>query len=197
MKPRSTIPKARHAGDAELPEKRQLLDAGGIARVLRRIASEIVERHHGAADLALVGVRTGGLVLAERLVGLVKEAGGPAPALGAVDITLYRDDAFRGAPRPEVGPTELPFPLPGRTIILVDDILYTGRTVRAALDALNDYGRPRAVELAVLCDRGHRELPIQADYVGMRVVTNKAETVRVALTELGDPVDKLIVRGQS
>ncbi len=182
--------------DANLVERRQLLDSAGIARVLRRIAHEIVERHHGAADLALVGVRTGGLVLAERLVGLVRDAGAEGVAIGAVDITLYRDDVFEGLPRPEVGPTELPFALPGKTIILVDDVLYTGRTIRAALDVLMDYGRPRAVELAVLCDRGHRELPIQADFVGVRADTSRQETVRMNLTELGDPADRVVVKGR-
>ncbi len=164
-----------------------------MARVLRRIAHEIVERHAGGRDVALVGVHTGGYVLAERLVKLLAAVEGAAVPLGAVDITLYRDDVFVGLPRPEVGATELPFELAGRTIVLVDDVLYTGRTVRAALDALNDYGRPRAVELAVLVDRGHRELPIQADYVGLKVETSRSESVRVMLRELGEP-DRVVLR---
>jgi len=179
--------------DKDLVERRELLDEAGIARILRRIAHEIIERHSGGKDIALVGVHTGGYVLAERLVKLLQAVEGCAVPLGAVDITLYRDDVFEGLPRPEVGSTELPFALPGKTIVLVDDVLYTGRTVRAALDALNDYGRPRAVELAVLVDRGHRELPIQADYVGTRVETTRRESVRVLLRELGEP-DRVVLR---
>jgi pyrimidine operon attenuation protein / uracil phosphoribosyltransferase len=179
--------------DTDLVERRELLDEAGIARVLRRMAHEIVERHQGGEGIALVGVHTGGYVLAERLVKLLQAVEGCAVPLGAVDITLYRDDVFDGLPRPEVGPTELPFVLPGKTIVLVDDVLYTGRTIRAALDALVDYGRPRAVELAVLVDRGHRELPIQADYVGLKVETTRRESVRVSLSELGEQ-DRVIVR---
>jgi pyrimidine operon attenuation protein/uracil phosphoribosyltransferase len=158
------------------------------------MAHEIAERHPGGGeDLALVGIRTGGLVLAERLTHILAQVESSAVPLGAVDITLYRDDVFVGLPRPEVGSTELPFELAGRTIVLVDDVLFTGRTVRAALDALVDYGRPRAVELAVLVDRGHRELPIQADYVGLRVETTRNESVRVMLRELGEQ-DRVILR---
>jgi pyrimidine operon attenuation protein/uracil phosphoribosyltransferase len=117
----------------------------------------------------------------------------PAPLLGAVDITLYRDDVFRGLPKPEIGPTELPEGIDGQTIILVDDVLFTGRTVRAAMDVLADYGRPRAVQLAVLIDRGRRELPIQPDYVGAEVQTTGAESVRVMLKERGEP-DRVVLR---
>ena len=179
--------------DRDLVERRELLDEAGIARILRRMAHEIVERHQGGHDVALVGVHTGGYLIAERLVKLLHGAEGVSVPLGAVDITLYRDDVFVGLPRPEVGATDLPFKLPGKTIVLVDDVLYTGRTVRAALDALNDYGRPRAVELAVLVDRGHRELPIQADYVGIKVETSRKESVRVMLRELGEP-DRVVLR---
>ncbi len=126
--------------DQDLALRRELLDEAGIARTLRRMAHEIVERHPGGADLALVGIRTGGLVLAERLVALLHSVEGATVPLGAIDITLYRDDVFHGLPRPEVGSTELPFELSGRTIVLVDDVLYTGRTIRAALDALVDFG---------------------------------------------------------
>jgi pyrimidine operon attenuation protein/uracil phosphoribosyltransferase len=177
-------------------ERRELLDEGGIARALRRIAHELVERNHGTGELALVGVRTGGLVLAERLVKLL--AATPEqikPPLGAVDINLYRDDIFSGLPRPAIGTTELPFSIPGRTIVLVDDVLYTGRTVRAALDAIMDYGRPRAVQLAVLVDCGHRELPIQADYVGQKAETARDESVRVLLHEL-DGRERVVVVGK-
>jgi pyrimidine operon attenuation protein/uracil phosphoribosyltransferase len=183
----------RSPPERDLVERRELLDEAGIARILRRVAHEIVERHQGGAGVALVGIHTGGYVLAERLVRLLQSVEGAEVPLGAVDITLYRDDVFVGLPRPEVGATELPFALPGKTIVLVDDVLYTGRTVRAALDALNDYGRARAVELAVLVDRGHRELPIQADYIGLRVETARTESVRVMLRELGEP-DRVVLR---
>jgi pyrimidine operon attenuation protein/uracil phosphoribosyltransferase len=183
--------------EAELVVRRELLDEAGLARTLRRIAHEIAERHPpaeaGGRDLALVGIRTGGLVLAERLVKLLASAENVAVPLGAIDISLYRDDVFVGLPRPEVGPTELPFELSGRTVVLVDDVLYTGRTIRAALDALMDFGRPKKVELAVLVDRGHRELPIGADYVGMKVDTTRLESVRVMLRELGEP-DRVVLR---
>lgn len=180
--------------------------------MLRRMASEIVERNSGVSGLALVGIRTGGLYLAQRLQRLLGElarhegarheggagagdaaAGDDAPPLGTVDITLYRDDVFQGLPRPQIGATELPFDLEGVTVVLVDDVLYTGRTVRAALDALMDYGRPRAVQLAVLVDRGFRELPIRADYVGVAVETTREESVRVQLCET-DGRDRVVVR---
>lgn len=183
----------RSPPEQDLVERRELLDEAGIARVLRRMAHELVERHRGTDRLALVGIRTGGLVLAERLVQILASVEGQGVPLGAVDITLYRDDVFEGLPRPEVGTTELPFAIDGRTIVLIDDVLYTGRTVRAALDALVDYGRPRAVELAVLVDRGHRELPIQADYIGLKVETLRHESVRVQLRELGEP-DRVVLR---
>jgi pyrimidine operon attenuation protein / uracil phosphoribosyltransferase len=179
-------------GDA-LVERRVLADEAAIARMLRRIGHEIVERNGGARGIALVGIRTGGLHLAERLAGLIEQVEGLRPPLGAIDITLYRDDVFRGLPRPEVGPTELPFALGGVTVVLVDDVLYTGRTVRAALDALMDYGRPRAVQLAVLIDRGLRELPIRADYVGLEASTTAVESVKVNLRETGGD-DRVIVR---
>lgn len=174
--------------DEFLVERRDLLDGAGITRALNRIAYEIIERNAGAEALALVGIRTGGQYLAERLCALIAKAlgdGGEMPALGTVDITLYRDDAFDGLPRPEVGTTVLPFKLGGRTIVLVDDVLFTGRTVRSALDALMDFGRPRAVQLAVLVDRGHRELPVQADYVGLKVETTRDESIKVMLEERG------------
>ncbi|HUS63618.1 MAG TPA: bifunctional pyr operon transcriptional regulator/uracil phosphoribosyltransferase PyrR [Kofleriaceae bacterium] len=177
----------------ELVERRVLADEAAVGRMLRRLASHIVERR-GGAGLALVGIRTGGLLLAERLAGLIEAIEGSRPPLGAVDITLYRDDVFRGLPRPEIGPTELPFELGGVTVVLVDDVLYTGRTVRAALDALMDFGRPRAVQLAVLVDRGLRELPIQADYVGLAAETTADESVKVYLREAGAAEDRVAVR---
>jgi pyrimidine operon attenuation protein / uracil phosphoribosyltransferase len=179
--------------EGDLAFSRELLDEAALARTLRRMAHEIAERHPGGAGLALVGIRTGGLVLAERMVKLLAAVENAEVPLGAIDITLYRDDVFVGLPRPEVGTTELPFAVAGRTIVLVDDVLYTGRTVRAALDAIMDYGRPEKVELAVLVDRGHRELPIQADYVGQKIETSRRESVRVLLRELGEP-DRVILR---
>jgi pyrimidine operon attenuation protein/uracil phosphoribosyltransferase len=177
-----------------LVERRVLADPPAVARMLRRLASEIVEKTGGTAGLALVGIRTGGLFMAERLAALIEGIEGRRPLLGAVDITLYRDDVFGGLPRPEIGPTELPFDPGGVTVVLVDDVLYTGRTVRAALDALMDYGRPRAVQLAVLIDRGRRELPIQADYVGLAAETAADESVKVFLTEAGHERDRVVLR---
>ena len=180
--------------NSELVDRRVIADEAAISRMLRRIAHEIVERNQGTDDVALVGIRTGGLHLAERLVPLIEAIEGKPPMLGAVDITLYRDDVFIGLPRPEVGATELPFRLAGNNIVLVDDVLFTGRTVRAALDALNDFGRPKQVQLAVLIDRGMRELPIAADYVGLTTQTTANDSVRVFLKETGEEQDRVILR---
>jgi pyrimidine operon attenuation protein/uracil phosphoribosyltransferase len=180
--------------DSDLLERREILDAAGIARTLRRMALEIVERiPPDERPLYFVGIRTGGAYLAQRLAELVAEAGEGRPLLGAIDITLYRDDVFRGLPKPEIGPTDLPEPVDGKTIVLVDDVLFTGRTVRAAMDVLADYGRPRAVKLAGLIDRGRRELPIQPDFVGVAVQTTASESVRVMLKERGEP-DRVVLR---
>ena len=180
--------------DSDLKERRELLDAAGIARTLRRMAHEIAERvAQDQRPLYLVGVRTGGAYLAHRLCDMLAAAGEGKPILGAVDISLYRDDVFHGLPKPEIGPTDLPEPIEGRTIVLVDDVLFTGRTIRAAMDVLADYGRPRAVKLAALIDRGLRELPIQPDFVGLAVQTTKQESVRVMLTERGEP-DRVVLR---
>jgi pyrimidine operon attenuation protein / uracil phosphoribosyltransferase len=177
--------------EQNLIERSELLDAVGMARVLRRMAFEILERN--GSDVYIVGIRTGGAFLAERLVRVLADAGEGRPTLGAVDITLYRDDVFMGLPKPEIGATELPESIDGRTVVLVDDVLYTGRTVRAAMDVLVDYGRPRAVQLAVLVDRGRRELPIQPDFVGVRVQTAADESVRVMLAEKGE-LDRVVLR---
>jgi len=180
--------------DSDLVERRELLDAGGLGRTLRRMALEIAERvPEDQRPLYLVGVRTGGAFLAQRLSSFLAEAGEPKPLLGAVDISLYRDDVFRGLPKPEIGPTELPEPIDGRTVVLVDDVLFTGRTIRAAMDVLADYGRPRAVKLAALVDRGRRELPIQPDVVGVSLATTARESVRVMLVERGE-VDRVVLR---
>jgi pyrimidine operon attenuation protein/uracil phosphoribosyltransferase len=179
--------------EQNLIEKAELLDAAGVSRVLRRLAYEIVERNNGAPDLYVVGIRTGGALLADRIVKILAGGGEKVPTLGAVDITLYRDDVFFGLPKPEIGPTDLPASIEGRTVVLVDDVLYTGRTVRAAMDVLADYGRPRAVQLAALVDRGRRELPIQPDFVGIRVQTTANQSVRVMLAERGE-ADRVVLR---
>jgi pyrimidine operon attenuation protein/uracil phosphoribosyltransferase len=180
--------------DSDLKERRELLDAAGITRTLRRMAHEIAERiPQDDRPLYLVGVRTGGAYLAHRLCDMLAAAGEGKPILGAVDISLYRDDVFHGLPKPEIGPTDLPEPIERRTIVLVDDVLFTGRTVRAAMDVLADYGRPRAVKLAALVDRGLRELPIQPDFVGLAVQTTPRESVRVMLAERGEP-DRVVLR---
>src|SRR5436853_28599 len=160
-----------------------LLDAEALSRTLSRIAHEIIEANPELDEVALVGIQTRGVPLAQRLARLIEERAGKAPQLGAVDITFYRDDVqVRGgeAPRhaqPLVRATQLDFPLEGRTVVLVDDVLYTGRTIRAAIEALFDYGRPARVQLAVLVDRGHRELPIRPDYVGKKLPTLKGRLV--------------------
>jgi len=162
-----------------------VMDADRIGRTLTRIAHEIVERNKGVEDLALVGVRTRGVHIARRLARALREITGQDIATGALDITLYRDDLMRQAvgPQPLVRRTEIPFSIDSRKILLVDDVLYTGRTTRAALDALIDFGRPKAIQLIVLVDRGHRELPIKADYVGKNLPTSPEESVRVRLQE--------------
>ncbi|MEZ5286608.1 MAG: bifunctional pyr operon transcriptional regulator/uracil phosphoribosyltransferase PyrR [Vicinamibacterales bacterium] len=164
-------------------------------RALTRIAHEIIERNHDIAGLGLVGVRSRGVPLARRVAGILHQVTGAEVPTGALDITLYRDDLMRAAvgPQPLVRKTEIPFSIDDRTIVLVDDVLYTGRTTRAALDALIDFGRPRAIQLVVLVDRGHRELPIKADYVGKNVPTSRRESVQVRLQEL-DGVDEVAVQ---
>lgn len=141
-----------------------LLDPTAALRGLRRVATEIVDRGKGLKDLALVGIRRGGEPIVRRLAALLLEAEGSAPPVGSVDITLYRDDAATSLPNPRIGPSLIPFPVTGKRIVLVDDVCYTGRTVRAAMNAVLDYGRPRIIELMVLVDRGGREIPIQPDY---------------------------------
>ena len=180
--------------DTNLVERGDILDAVGISRVLRRIAFEIVERNGPAPYL--VGIRTGGAVLAERMVEMLATSGESRPVLGAIDIALYRDDVFLGLTKPEIGPTDLKKTIDDRTVVLIDDVLFTGRTVRAAMDVLADYGRPRAVQLAVLVDRGRRELPIQPDYVGARLQTTADQSVRVMFSERGD-TDRVVLRERS
>jgi pyrimidine operon attenuation protein/uracil phosphoribosyltransferase len=175
-----------------------ILDAEALERTLSRIAHEIIEQNRDLAQVALIGIHTRGVPLAHRLRRLIAERTGTELALGMVDITFYRDDVqVRGgeAPlhaQPVVRATSLDFPLEGRTCILVDDVLYTGRTIRAAIEALFDYGRPQRVQLAVLADRGHRELPIRPDYVGKNLPTAHAERVQVQLVEV-DEVDQVLL----
>jgi pyrimidine operon attenuation protein / uracil phosphoribosyltransferase len=163
-----------------------IMDADRMSRTLTRIAHEIVERSRGVEELALVGIRTRGVPLARRLAQTIQGIHATEVPTGALDITLYRDDLMRHAvgPQPLVRRTEIPFSIDDRRILLVDDVLYTGRTIRAALDALIDFGRPKAIQLVVLIDRGHRELPIKADYVGKNVPTSLSESVQVHLTEI-------------
>ena len=175
---------------------REILDADGLGRTLARLAHELIERTDEISSLALVGIHTRGVPLARRLRRLVAERSGEEPLLGSVDIAFHRDDVFvraGGAPlraQPLVRGTELGFPLEGRTCVLVDDVLFTGRTIRAAIEALLDYGRPDRVQLAVLVDRGHRELPIRPDYVGKNLPTRRDEVVNVseAGVDLGEMV---------
>jgi pyrimidine operon attenuation protein/uracil phosphoribosyltransferase len=182
------------------PQGKPLLDADGLERTLSRIAHEIIEGNPSLDDVALVGIQTRGVPLARRLARLNEERAGVAPSLGAVDITFYRDDVHvRGgeAPlhaQPLVRETQLDFPLEGRTVVLVDDVLYTGRTIRAAIEALFDYGRPARVQLAVLVDRGHRELPIRPDYVGKNLPTARGERIQVQLVEV-DELDAVLLVG--
>ncbi|MGH7382167.1 MAG: bifunctional pyr operon transcriptional regulator/uracil phosphoribosyltransferase PyrR [Candidatus Methylomirabilales bacterium] len=173
-------------------EKAQLMDATAIQRVLTRVAHEIVEKNKGAADLVLIGLRSRGVDLARRLSQRLKEIDGVDVPVGALDITLYRDDLGKGGPQPAVRRTEIPFSIENKKVVLVDDVLYTGRTIRAAMDGLMDLGRPRTIQLAVLVDRGHRELPIRADYVGKNVPTAKTEQVQVMLQE-EDGVDRVVI----
>jgi pyrimidine operon attenuation protein / uracil phosphoribosyltransferase len=173
-----------------------IMDADRVSRSLTRIAHEIHERNRGIGDLALVGIRSRGVPIAQRLAADLKQIAGVDVPTGALDITLYRDDLMRTSvgPQPLVRRTEIPFSIDGRHILLVDDVLYTGRTIRAALDALIDFGRPSAIQLIVLVDRGHRELPIRADYVGRNIPTSRQQSVQVRLLEI-DGRDEVEVEG--
>jgi pyrimidine operon attenuation protein/uracil phosphoribosyltransferase len=175
----------------------QVMDADRMSRALTRIAHEILERNRGVHEIALVGIRTRGVPLARRIARALKEINGDDVPTGALDITLYRDDLMRHAvgPQPVVRRTEVPFSIDDRRILLVDDVLYTGRTIRAALDALIDFGRPRAIQLIVLVDRGHRELPIKADYVGKNLPTSLRQSVQVRVQEI-DGADEVVIEGE-
>ncbi|MBI3997356.1 MAG: bifunctional pyr operon transcriptional regulator/uracil phosphoribosyltransferase PyrR [Candidatus Omnitrophica bacterium] len=167
-------------------ERAKVMDAEAIRRALTRIAHEILERNKGADQLALIGIRTRGAILAQRLAKDIEAIDRHPVQVGILDITLYRDDLSRIAPNPIVHATEIPFDLTDLHLILVDDVLFTGRTIRAALNAVSDLGRPKLIQLAVLIDRGHRELPIRADYVGKNIPTSLREHVDVQLNELDE-----------
>jgi pyrimidine operon attenuation protein / uracil phosphoribosyltransferase len=171
-----------------------VIDGQRMSRSLARIAHEIVERNRGVEELAFAGIRSRGVPLAQRLAHSLKEITGVDVPVGTLDITLYRDDLMRHpvGPQPLVRRTEIPFSIDNRRILLVDDVLFTGRTIRAALDALIDFGRPRAIQLVVMVDRGHRELPIKADYVGKNLPTSLSQSVRVRLEEI-DGRDEVVV----
>lgn len=174
-------------------DKVQVMDEAAIRRALTRIAHEILERNRGTEQLALVGIHTRGVPLARRLAEQIRVIEQADVPVGVLDITLYRDDLTTIAQQPVVRPTEMPFDVAGQTIVLVDDVLYTGRTARAALDALIDLGRPARIQLAVLVDRGHRELPIRADFVGRNLPSARHEIVSVRLKET-DGVDEVVIQ---
>jgi pyrimidine operon attenuation protein / uracil phosphoribosyltransferase len=175
-----------------------VMDADRMARALTRMSHEILERNRGLDEIALVGIRTRGVPLARRISRSLHEINGDDVPTGALDITLYRDDLMRHpvGPQPLVRRTEIPFSIDDRKILLVDDVLYTGRTIRAALDALIDFGRPQAIQLVVLVDRGHRELPIKADYVGKNLPTSLKQSVQVHVQEI-DGKDEVLIEGEA
>jgi len=183
------------SGKSSLPprvrEKTEVLDAAALDRALTRIAHEILERNNGAANVTFVGLRTRGVTLAQRLAARIATIDGATLPVGALDITLYRDDlGIRSLP--EVRSTDISFSIKGKTVVLVDDVLFTGRTIRAALDALIDLGRPQMIQLAILIDRGHRELPIRPDYIGKNLPTSRRESVAVRLRE-HDGEDRVVI----
>ncbi|MBE6099801.1 MAG: bifunctional pyr operon transcriptional regulator/uracil phosphoribosyltransferase PyrR [Anaerovibrio sp.] len=178
---------------ATFVDKTILMDEQAIFRALVRIAHEIVEKNKGVANVVLVGIRSRGVPLAERIADAIENIEGTRPPVGVLDITLYRDDLSTLSYQPIVRPTTMPVDLDGKIVVLVDDVLYTGRTIRAALDAIIDMGRPTAIQLSVLIDRGHRELPIRADYVGKNVPTSSKESVNVKVMELDD-ADQVVIR---
>jgi pyrimidine operon attenuation protein / uracil phosphoribosyltransferase len=178
---------------SNLREKAQLMSASEIERTLVRLAHEIIEKNNGAADLGLVGIRRRGVFLAQRLGAMIQRIEKTPVPVGSLDITLYRDDLSTLGPKPVVQKSEIGIPITGKNIILVDDVLYTGRTTRAAMDALFSHGRPKRVQLCVLIDRGHRELPVEAQFVGRRVQTTSDEIIEVQLRELDEAERVLLV----
>lgn len=176
--------------------KARIMDAADVKRSINRLAHEIVERNHGCNNLGIVGIRTRGVYVAQRIFEAIQKIEGEPLGMGVLDITLYRDDFRIRKVGPGVQVTDIPFDMDNTTIVLVDDVLYTGRTSRAALDALMDYGRPGRVQLAVLVDRGHRELPIKADFVGKNIPTASGENVKVLLKEHDDVDEVVLVQEQ-
>ncbi len=174
------------------PNDKLIMDAGDITRALTRIAHEIVERNKGVKDVALVGIRTGGVHLAHRLVKRIEAIEGVRVPIGELDITLYRDDLALRKNQPVLRKTSVPFDLTNKVVVLVDDVLFTGRTIRAAMDSLMDLGRPGEIQLAVLVDRGHRQLPIKANYIGKNLPTAREEKVQVLLEEYGED-DRVVI----
>jgi pyrimidine operon attenuation protein / uracil phosphoribosyltransferase len=179
-----------------MKDKSVVLDSETVSRSLMRMAHEIIEKNKGIANLCLVGIRTRGVFIANRLAENIKKIEGKEVPVGTLDITLYRDDLTLIAFQPVVHKTEISFDISGKDLVLIDDVLYSGRTIRAALDALIDLGRPNTIQLAVLIDRGHRELPIRPDYVGKNIPTAKNETVQVRLSEL-DGADEVVIMEQN
>jgi len=182
---------------SSLREKAQLMSASEIERTLVRLVHEIIEKNNGAADLGLVGIRRRGVFLAQRLGAMIQRIEKTPVPVGSLDITLYRDDLSTLGPKPVVQKSEIGIPITGKNIILVDDVLYTGRTTRAAMDALFSHGRPKRVQLCVLIDRGHRELPVEAQFVGRRVQTTRDEIIEVQLRELDEAERVLLVERRS
>jgi pyrimidine operon attenuation protein/uracil phosphoribosyltransferase len=175
-----------------MKEKTKLLDADTISRTLMRMAHEILEKNKGTRELCLIGIRNRGVFIAQRLAANIKKIEDVEVPVGILDITLYRDDLTMVATQAQVHSTEINFDIENKTVVLVDDVLYTGRTVRAALDALVDFGRPRVIQLAVLIDRGHRELPVRADFAGKNIPTSRQEQVQVRLKET-DGADEVVI----
>ncbi|MDZ7261935.1 MAG: bifunctional pyr operon transcriptional regulator/uracil phosphoribosyltransferase PyrR [candidate division KSB1 bacterium] len=173
--------------------KAQIIDEQGVQRTITRLAHEIIERNKGIKNLVVVGIRTRGAYLAERIIKKIEEIEGKKIPLGLLDITLYRDDFWKKLKQPKVQKTDIPFDIDDKNVVLVDDVLYTGRTARAALDALMDFGRPARIQLAVLVDRGHRELPIKADFVGKNIPTSIGEEVQVKMVEVDGEDGVLLV----
>ena len=173
-------------------EQTVIMDGPGVKRALTRIAHEILERNRGLSDIVLIGIRSGGAFLADGIAQQINIIEGGTVLVGAVDITLYRDDVSGHLPHHPVGRTDIPFSLEGKKVVLVDDVLFTGRTIRAAMDALMDHGRPKCIQLAVLIDRGHRELPIRADFVGRNVPTSIKENVQVRFNDMNQPIEVVL-----
>ncbi len=175
-----------------MKEKAKILDAEGIDRAVKRIAHEIIEKNKGTDGLCIIGIRNRGVYIAQRIASCIRNIEGVDVLTGALDITLYRDDLALASGQPLVRKTEIDFDINDKNLVLADDVLYTGRTIRAALDALIDFGRPKSIQLAVLVDRGHRELPIRADFVGKNIPTSKKESVEVQLKE-SDGRDEVLI----